>query len=104
MTILSLYEKICECLEKLTKAAVIDDTVFELELLVTQLRIRLHAGVYDPLKKLDGAQATELSRFLKLVVQLDQFIGEADIRAKLVTEVAALAKTVLRNEGIPFRI
>lgn len=104
MTILSLYEKVCECLDKLTRASVLDDTVFELELLVTQLRIRLHAGVYDPLKRLEHGKVTEVSRILSLVSQLDQFIGEADARAKLVTEVASLAKLVLRNEGIPFRV
>ncbi len=104
MTILSLYEKVCECLDKLTKAAVSDDTVFELELLVTQLRIRLHAGVYDPLKRLEHGKTTEVSRILALTSQLDQFIGEADARAKLVAEMASLAKAVLRNEGIPFRV
>ena len=104
MTILSLYEKVCECLDKLTKAAVIDETVFELELLVTQLRIRLHAGVYDPLKRLEHCKITEVSRIQSLVGQLDQLIAEADARAKLVAEVASLAKSVLRNEGIPFRV
>lgn len=104
LTILSLYEKVCECLDKLTKAAVVDDTAFELELLVTQLRIRLHAGVYDPLKKLEWGKISEASRIFALVNQLDQFIGESEIRSKLVAEVAVLAKSVLRNEGIPFRV
>ena len=103
MTILSLYEKVCECLDKLTKAAVVDDAAFELELLVTQLRIRLHAGIYDPLKKLEQDKITEASRILALVNQLDMFIGESEARSKLVAEVALLAKSVLRDEGIPFR-
>lgn len=103
MTIQALYEKVSECLEKLNKAAVIDDTVFELELLVTQLRIRLHAGVYDPMKTLNEGQTPNISRILVLAEQLDDVLYEANARTELVTQVASLAKGVLRKEGIPFR-
>lgn len=103
MTIQALYEKVSECLEKLNKAAVIDDTVFELELLVTQLRIRLHAGVYDPMKTLNEGQTPNISRILVLTEQLDDVLYEANARTELVTQVASLAKGVLRKEGIPFR-
>ncbi len=103
MTILALYEKIAGCLDKLSKVTESDDSAFELELLVTQLRIRLHAGVYEPLKKLHGDAGPELCRFLKLVAQLDSFIGKAETRPQLVKEVASIAKRVLAKEGIPFR-
>jgi hypothetical protein len=104
MTIVTLYDKISECLDKLNKAAVIDDSVFELELLVTQLRIRLHAGIYDPSKRINGESGVEVCRFIEIFEQLDQFIKEADTRTKLVQEVTSLAKTVLRKEGIPFKL
>ena len=104
LTIMALYEKVCECLNKLSGTAVIDDSAFELELLATQLRIRLHAGVYEPSKKLGGGADSDLCRFLRLVEQLGQFISEAETRPEVVREVTTIAKRVLAREGIPFRV
>ena len=103
LTIQALYERVSECLEKLNRAAIVDDSVFELELLVTQLRIRLHAGVYDPLKTLNDSQGENAMKILALSEQLDHVMYELGARTELVTEVAALTKAILRKEGIPFR-
>jgi hypothetical protein len=102
ITILTVYEKLYECLDKLAKGCVCDDATFELELLATQLRIRLHAGIYDPLKKV-GCPSSHVCRFLVLVDELNLYLGEADTRTSLVTEIISLAKAFLRKEGIPFR-
>ena len=104
MTILRLYEKVCECLNKLSGTALLDDSAFEMELLATQLRIRLHAGVYEPSKRLGGEEDSDLCRFLRLVEQLDQFISASGTRPQVVREVTSIAKRVMAREGIPFRV
>ena len=103
MTIQMLYEKIKNCLDKLNKAAVLDETVFELELLVMQLRIRLHAGVYDPLQKISDRNAPEVHNLMLLLDEIEVVMNDASVRSDTVAKLAATARNALRNQGIPFR-
>ena len=103
MTIQMLYEKIKNCLDKLNKAAVLDETVFELELLVMQLRIRLHAGVYDPLQKISDRNAPEVDNLMLLLDEIEVVMNDASVRSDTVAKLAATARNALRNQGIPFR-
>jgi hypothetical protein len=103
MTIQMLYERIKSCLEKLNKSAVLDEAVFELELLVMQLRIRMHAGVYDPSQKINDHNAPEVATLVYLMDEIDRVMNDAAVRSIVVAKLAATARNALRNQGIPFR-
>ena len=102
MTIQTVYEILSECLDKIMKAGADDDSSFGLELLVTQLRIRIHSGVYDPLKRIN-ANASEVYRFVNAVAEFDRLPAETELRTCVIEEIASLVKTFLRQEGVPFR-
>ena len=102
MTIQTVYEILSECLGKIMKAGVDDDSSFGLELLVTQLRIRIHAGVYDPLKRLH-ANTSEVYRFVNAVEEFDRLPVENELRTRIMGEIATLVRTFLREEAVPFR-
>jgi hypothetical protein len=102
VTIQALYQRVSDCMDKLNRAAVSDSSSLALDLVVTQLRIRLQAGVYDPMRTFGNSQERNIARLQLLIDQLDQVMDREESRKMLVIEVVALAKGVVRTEGIPF--
>jgi hypothetical protein len=76
-----------------------DESKFDLQILILQLRKQVAAEAFDPLTGLD-ASAVEVEQLRLLMPQVDQAIATEQNRVVLIERILSLAKTALHSAGV----